>query len=148
MTGRIMMLDPAARARLGGYASTWAQRALNPEPVDWRCWQTGVTSLYPSRGRSLPAVVRTPSPLALARALFLARVTETPGHERQALCGVVRLAQRRINGALRKLFDRPLLAEVEREVCAPLDAVLRGDAVAAAVAEQLRNVELDGDPAR
>jgi Domain of unknown function (DUF6745) len=142
------LLDDAQRAAFGPHALQWVDRALSTEPVDWLRWEAGVRRCYDYLAlRSPGTVVRTASPLALARALFLARVDETPGDEENAVVGMVRQQiQGRVDRVLSKRFAHAVLAQVQNAVYAPVEAALGGDAVAFAVDEALHTAPLANDP--
>src|SRR5688572_29437022 len=124
-------LDDVQRAAFEEHAREWTDRALSTEPVDWQRWEAGARRCYDYIAVRWPGnVVRVTSPLALARALFLARVDEMPGDEEQALVGMVRgLLQNRVDGLLSKLHGRAGAALAMRGVFAPVDAAVAGDAV-------------------
>jgi hypothetical protein len=143
------LLDDAQRAALAPHALEWALRALSTEPVDWLRWEAGVRRCYDYLALRWPGtVVRTASPLALARALFLARVNETPGDEDRAVVGMVRQQlQFRVDRVLSKRFGRNVIADVRQSVAAPVEAALGGDAVVLAVDDALHAAPLSNDPA-
>jgi hypothetical protein len=142
------MLDITQRAALEVHAQDWTDRALSTEPVDWQRWEAGARRCYDFMALRWPRhVVRVPSPLALARALFLARVEEMPGEEERALVGLVRaLVQDRVDGLLSRLFGRTEAVHAMRGVFAPVDAALAGDAVANAVEDTLAATPGASDP--
>lgn len=129
-------------------AAEWTDRALSTDPVDWARWEDGVRRCYgyidvPWHGN----VVRVGSPLALARALYLARVNETPGDEDRALVGMVRgLVQDRVDRVLSKLSSRAVKAQALHRVFGPVEAALAGDAVAQAVGETIMSTPGVCDP--
>ncbi|HZM77598.1 MAG TPA: hypothetical protein VFC19_17915 [Candidatus Limnocylindrales bacterium] len=130
----IKPMDDAQRA-IAAHALEWTDRALSTEPVDWQRWLTGVRGCYDHISVRWPGnVVRVSSPLAMARALFLARVDETPGDEGRALIGMVRgLVQDRVDGLLSKFSDRAQVTRALHRVHSPVEAAVGGDAVAQAV---------------
>src|SRR5690348_10839366 len=129
------LLGEEQRAALAPHAQAWIDRALSTEPVDWARWETGARGCYDLTAVRWPGtVVRAASPLALARALFLARVDEQPGDEDRALAGMVREhLERRIDRALLKRHGRAATSQVRHGVLTPVDAAVGGDAVARAV---------------
>jgi len=142
------LLDNGQVAALAPHARDWADRALGTPPVDWAGWEAAARTCYHYAGLRWPGnVIRVSSPLALARALFAARVQEVPGDENRALVGLVRrLTQARVDHVISRLFDRWTTARVQREVHDPVDAALCGPAIARAVEETLRAHPLPGDP--
>jgi hypothetical protein len=149
VTTRITMLDDRQLAAMAPHASEWVGRALRTEPFEWSRWEAGVRACYQFGGVPWPGVaVRTTSPLALARALFLARVREVPGDEDRALAGLVRrLSQRRVDRVINRLFDRTLLPQVRRAVHDPVDAAAGRLAIEHAVGRALVERPLTEDPA-
>jgi hypothetical protein len=141
-------LGEEQRAALAPHARAWMDRALSTEPVDWARWQAGVRTCYDLLALRWPiTVVRAASPLALARALFLARVNEQPGDEDRALAGMVRQhLELRVDRALLKRHGRAITAQTRHGVFTPVDAAVGGDAVARAVDEALRTRPLTDDP--
>lgn len=131
------------------YAAQWTDRALSTDPVDWARFEEGARRCYDYISVRWPGnVVRVGSPLALARALFLARVNETPGDEERALVGMVRgRVQDRVDGALSKLSSRTIKAEALHRVFGPVEAALGGDAVAEAVEQTITSTPGVRDPA-
>jgi hypothetical protein len=130
------------------HARTWARQAHSTEPVDWTRWEAGVSRCYQYASLPMPAVVRVPSPLALARALLRARVTEVPGDENRALVGLIERAMRvRVDRVMGRAFTRSLLAQARAGVQQPVDAVAGSGAVAAAVGEALLASGPVADPA-
>jgi hypothetical protein len=148
MSSRVSELDARQRASMAAHAEAWADRALCTDPVDWAKWEAGVRACYQYAGVRWPGeVVRAASPLAMARALFQARVRETPGDEDRALVGVMRRAmQDRVVHALSRRFDPRVTAVVQRGVFLPVDSAVAGVAIAQAVDEQLYGHPLEGDP--
>src|SRR5688572_1251814 len=134
-------MEPHARERVG--------RALRTERFEWSRWESAVRACYQFGGVAWPGVaVRVTSPLALARALFLARIREVPGDEDRALDGLVRrLTHRRADRAINRQFDRTVLAQVRRAVFDPVDAAAGELAVAHAVGRALVERPLTQDPA-
>jgi hypothetical protein len=144
---RVTMFDDATRATMPSHARTWARRAHSTEPVDWTRWETGVSRCYQYAGLRMPPVVRVPSPLALARALFLGHVTEIPGDEDRAVIGLIeRIMRTRVDRTMSKSFSRFPLAQARTGVFEPVDAVTGTGAIAAAVEETLREHDAAGDP--
>ncbi len=141
-------LGDAQRAALASHARIWIDRALSTDPVDWSLWEDGARRCYGYLGVRWPGiVVRAASPLALSRALFLARINETPGDEVRALVGMVRQQTRtRADRVLRRRFRPAALAEVHHSVYAPVEAAVGGDSVALAVDEVVRTSPLTDDP--
>lgn len=141
-------LDDVQRAAFEAHAREWTDRALSTDPVDWQRWEAGARRCYDYLAVRWPGnVVRVTSPLALARALFLARVDEMPGDEERALVGMVRgLLQNRVDGLLSKLYGRAGAAQAMRGVFAPVDAAVAGDAVSRAVEEALMTSPGVADP--
>jgi hypothetical protein len=149
VSGRVTALDVAQRAAMDPHARDWADRALCTDPVDWPRWEAGARACHQYGGVRWPSVVvRTASPLALARALFLARVREVPGDENRALVGLVRqVTQSRVNRVITRLFDRRIPALVQRAVHDPVAAAVCQGAVVQAVDEALYAGPLSDDPA-
>ena len=142
------LLGDAQRAALVAHAREWTDRALSTEPVDWQRWEAAVHRCYDLVNmRWHGNVVRVDSPLALARALFLARVDETPGDEERALVGLVRRRlQDRVDGLLSKFSSRPAAAQARQRVFGPVEAAVSGDAVAQAVDQVLTTLPGVRDP--
>jgi hypothetical protein len=138
--GRFLPFDGAGPAAMAAHVRTWADRALHTGDVDWRRWESAALTSYGYCGLRRPApVVRTTSPLALARALELAGIDEVPGDEDRAVVGVLRQAlQERVERAVRRRIDPRSAVLVRRGVFEPLDAALPGPAIARAVDEALR----------
>jgi hypothetical protein len=149
VTTRITMLDDEQLAAMAPHAREWVGRALRTERFEWSHWETAVRACYQYGGVAWPGVaVRVTSPLALARALFLARIREVPGDEDRALDGLVRrLTHRRADRAINRQFDRTVLAQVRRAVFDPVDAAAGELAVAHAVGRALVERPLMQDPA-
>src|SRR6185503_9609862 len=102
---------------------------------------------YQYAGLVKPHTVRTTSPLALARALFQARVNEVLGDEVRALVGLMRrVTQARVDRVVFRLFDPGVAARVQHGVYDPVDALACGDAISRGVAEALVAGPLIGDP--
>jgi hypothetical protein len=147
MTIRVMALDAEQLAAMPSHAREWAGRALNTEPVDWWAWENAVVRCYQYAGLVKPRTVRTTSPLALARALFQARVNEVLGDEIRALVGLMRrVTQARVDRVVFRLFDRGVAARVQHGVYDPVDALACGEAISRGVAEALVAGPLIGDP--
>jgi hypothetical protein len=148
MSKRIHALEAEQLAAMAPHAREWTGRALATGALRWSWWESAVRACYQYAGVRWPAtVVRTTSPLALARALFLAKVQEVPGDEDRALVGMVRRATRpRVDRALRQVFGPAVLGRVWREVHDPVDAAASPAAIAHGVAEALRHPVRD-DPA-
>ena len=149
MTTRITMLDAEQLAAMAPHAREWIGRALRTEPFEWSRWEAAARACYQYAGLAWPGVaVRTTSPLALARALFLARIREVPGDEDRALERLMRrLTHRRVDRAINRQFDRTLLPQVRRAVHDPVDAAAGRIAVAHAVGRALVEQPLIEDPA-
>jgi hypothetical protein len=145
---RLNLLDATQIGASTSHAREWADRAHSTEPVKWARWESGVQACYQYAGVRWPArVVETSSPLALARALFLARVQEVPGDEDRALVGLLRRAtQGRVDRVIDRLFGRGVVALAQRAVYDPVEASAGGHGVAQAVAEALRDSALTNDP--
>ena len=143
------LMGDAQRAALVAHAREWTDRALSTEPVDWQRWEAGVRRCYDYLTmRWHGNVVRVSSPLALARALFLARVDETPGDEERALAGLIRRRlQDRVDGLLSKFSGRPVVAQARQRIFGPVEAAVSGDAVAQAVDQALTTMTGLRDPA-
>jgi hypothetical protein len=148
VNSRVIVLEPEQRAALAAHADDWAERALSTEAVDWSRWEAGARACYADAGLRWPGrVVRVASPLALARALFLARVNEVPGDEDRALVGVVRrAAQDRVERFIARFFAPGVTGLVQRTVFLPVDSAVGGTAVAQAVDELLYSRPLIDDP--
>jgi hypothetical protein len=149
VTTRITMLDAEQLAAMAPHAREWVGRALRTEPFDWSRWEAAARACYQYAGVAWPGVaVRTTSPLALARALFLARIREIPGDEDRALERLVRrLTHRRVDRAINRQFDRTILPQVRRAVHDPVDAAAGRIAVTHAVGRALVERPLIEDPA-
>ena len=123
MSMRVNVLSDAARAALPAHLRAWTAQATSTDPVDWKRWEAGVQACYQYAGLRAPVVITVPSPLALARALFMARVNEVPGDEDRAVIGVLhRVIVERLDRVHSRMFGRPALLEVARAVHDPLDA--------------------------
>ncbi|GIJ57596.1 DUF6745 domain-containing protein [Virgisporangium aurantiacum] len=147
MAVRIRMLESAQREAMAPHAERWAVHALDTTGVDWVDWEDGVRAAYAFSDVRWPGrVLRTASPLALARALFLARVNEQPGDENRALAGLLRQMQFAVDGAIERRFGQPARTAVHRGVFQPVDIVAAADAVESAVAETLASARLFDDP--
>jgi hypothetical protein len=149
VTTRITMLDAEQLAAMAPHAREWIGRALRTEPFEWSRWEAAARACYQYAGLAWPGVaVRTTSPLALARALFLARIRDVPGDEDRALERLMRrLTHRRVDRAINRQFDRTLLPQVRRAVHDPVDAAAGRIAVAHAVGRALVEQPLIEDPA-
>src|SRR6266540_6994881 len=139
VSSRVNALEAGHQAALAAHADAWAERALTTEPVDWTRWEAAVRACYHDAGVRWPGlVVHVASPLALARALVLARVNEVPGDEDRALVGLLRRTiQGRVERAIARLFAPGVAGLVQRSVHLPVDAAVGGTAVAQAVDETL-----------
>ena len=150
MTTRITDLETEHVAALAPHAREWVGRALSTAPVSWRRWEAAARECYRYARVSWPdRVVRTTSPLALARALYHARIREVPGDEDRALVGVFRRVTRTwVDGLIPRLFAPSVLGRVQREVFNPVEtATAAGGAVAQAVSTALHQGALINDPA-
>ena len=145
---RLNLLDAAQIGAMASHARGWADRAHSTEAVNWARWESGVRACYQYAGVRWPTtVVQTSSPLAMARALFLARVQEVPGDEDRALVGLMRqVTQGRVDRVIGRLFGRGVVAQAQRAVYDPVEASAGGHAVAQAVFEALRDGALANDP--
>jgi hypothetical protein len=150
MGARLSELDDAQEATLHAGLVEWGRRAQTTEPVDWPRWRAGAAECLRPGGPAWPRpVVRVGSPLQLARTLFLARVQEVPGDEDRALVGLVRrLTVERIERKLHAAFHPRVLARARRVVREPLEAVLPGRAISAAVEQELLDHPLTEDSDR
>jgi hypothetical protein len=147
MAVRINALGPAQRGSMASHADRWAVRALDTAGVDWGSWESGVRALYASHDVPWPGrVLRVASPLALARALFLARVNERPGDEDRALAGLLRQTQVLVDAAIERRFGHPARTAAHHGVFQPVDTVAAADAVESAVAQTLTSARLVDDP--
>ncbi|GAA0912004.1 hypothetical protein GCM10009557_86100 [Virgisporangium ochraceum] len=148
--GRVRRLDEVQRQALPAHADVWVDRALGTDPVRWAAWESGARACYQYCGVGWPArVARVTSPLALARALDLAQVDETPGREHRALAGMIRDAvESRTERAIMNRFDPHVVAAVRREVFEPVDTALAPHAVALAVDDAVTGLLLSHAPAR
>jgi len=142
-----MALSIVDSSRLPAAALDWAERARGAAPVTWTRWEAGVRTIYQYAGLRFPPIVRVASPLALARALFVARINEVPGDEDRALAGLMRrVSQDRIDRLLPRLFSRTDLWALRGGLVAPVDAATGAEGIEAAVDAQVRTTALVDDP--
>jgi hypothetical protein len=145
---RVATLDAEHDSAMAQHACEWADRAFRANRVDWTRWRTGAQACYQYAGVRWPvAELRVASPLALARVLLQIRVQEVPGDEDRALVGLVRrLTQARVDGVVPRLFDRRVMARVQRVVHDAVATAVPDAAVAQAVDETLYTVAPVDDP--
>jgi hypothetical protein len=141
MVDGIGVLGAGLEDDLRSHVRDWRRRALNGVPADWAEFERGLLGCYRSADLPPPGVVlRVGSPLALARALWLAGVDEQSGKRRRALAGLLREpTERAVEQMLWEVLGGGVVSWVRAGVFAPLDAALRGgEPIADAVADALR----------